>query len=134
MTARHVVIYANRDDNELVKYDSSQPRRNVLLFSKAATEKQLTAIESEIKGKEIIIKQLKKRLDAAGQMEPAYAEAEMGRVNRLLEEANNAIKYLQAFLPDATRDWNETQNRVIGYVFLSPPIARNVGDSGFIED
>ena len=35
---------------------------------------------------------------------------------------------------DTTRDWKEGQNRVIGHIFLSPPIGLNVGDEGFTED
>jgi hypothetical protein len=125
-------MHAKSGDNELVEYTNhSQPR---LLFSDSAAEKHFAAIESEIGGKGIIIKQLEERLKAADQMEPTYAEAETDDVEPLLKKAEKAIKDLQAFLPDATRDWKERENRVTGHVFLSPPIALNVGDSGFTED
>ena len=75
------------------------------------------------------------RLNATGRMEPAYAERETDTVIPLLKEAEEGIKDLQAFLPDARDwDWKDPQKRVIGHVFLSPPIARAVGNSGFNED
>ena len=69
-------------------------------------------------------------------MEPVYAKRETDKVISLLKDADEAIKDLQAFLQDATRDgdWKDPQKRVIGHVFLSPPIACDVGDSGFTED
>ena len=73
---------------------------------------------------------------ATGWMELVYAKWETDKVISLLKDADEAIKDLQAFLQDATRDgdWKDPQKRVIGHVFLSPPIARDVGDSGFTED
>ncbi|KAF8333698.1 hypothetical protein F5887DRAFT_993030 [Amanita rubescens] len=139
VTARHVVIQANRNDNELVKCDrTNQPRRKVLLFSESAAEKHLKDIASEIRETKNLIEQLQMRLNATatGRMEPAYAKRETDIVIPLLKEADEAIKDLQAFLPDVTRDldWKDPKKRVIGHVFLSPPIACNVGDSGFTED
>lgn len=135
VTARHVVVCINRDDNELVEYtDTSQPRRKVLLFSDPAVEKHLTVIESEIRGREMNIMLLEKRLEAAKQLEAKYAEVEREGVDWQLKGAKRAIEVLQKFLPDATRDWKDRKNRIIGHVVLSPPIAFNVGDDGFTED
>ena len=41
---------------------------------------------------------------------------------------------LKKFLKDTTCDWKEGRNRVIGHIFLSPPIGLNIGDEGFTED
>ena len=58
-TARHVVFHPESPDknsNELYQHhNSGQRRRIVLLFGDAAIEKHITAIESEIGGKHIII-------------------------------------------------------------------------------
>jgi hypothetical protein len=135
VTARHVVMCSKSNDNKLVKCThESQPRQNVLLFSDSAAEKHLAAIESEIKGKEIIIRQLEKRLEVADKMEPADTEAERDQVEPQLRRAKKAIKDLQEFLKETTRDWKNRKDRVIGHVFLSPPIAFNVRDNGFTED
>ncbi|KAI9441760.1 hypothetical protein H4582DRAFT_2097061 [Lactarius indigo] len=62
VTARHVVIRPDSDDNELVEYTNTGHPRKVLLFSDPAAEKHLTVIRPEISGKQIIIKQLENHL------------------------------------------------------------------------
>jgi hypothetical protein len=57
------------------------------------------------------------------------------KVTPMLKEADEFIEDLQGFLPGARDwDWKDPKKRVIGYVVLSPPIARNVLDTGFTED
>ena len=133
VTARHVVTCDS--DDELVEYtNTTQPRRKVLLFSESAIEKHLKAIESEIRGKGFIVDYLERRLLAAAKLKPEDAELERKSVESELGKEKKAIPVLKKFLPDATRDWKERKNRVIGHVSLSPPIGLNVGDDGFTED
>ncbi|KAL6303949.1 hypothetical protein BKA93DRAFT_785418 [Sparassis latifolia] len=135
VTARHVVFHTDKGSNELYQHrDSSQRRRNVLLFGDAAIEKHITAIESEIGSKHIIIKQLERRLEIAEQLDEEDAEAERNQVLPQLEEAWKAIGALEKFLADDSRDWKKWENRVLGYIVLSPPIGLDVREEGFTED
>lgn len=134
LTARHVVFHPDKDPNVLYQHgNSSQPRKNVLLFGDAAMEKYLKAIESEIGSKQIIIGQLERRLEAAEQTDED-AEKERKQVLPQLEKAREAMENLEKFLADVSRDWKERENRVLGYVVLSPPIGLDVGEEGFTED
>ena len=138
VTARHVVISPDKDDNRLYQHNNpDQPRRKVSLFSDPAIERNITAIKSEISGKEIIIKQLEWRLKIAEKMEEEEAEAERDEVQPQLKKERRAIGDLEAFLADISRDWKERKNRVLGHVVLSPAIGLSVGeepDEGFTED
>ncbi|THH16133.1 hypothetical protein EW146_g4454 [Bondarzewia mesenterica] len=77
----HIVFYPDKESNELYQYcNSSQPHRNVLLFSNAAIEKHIIAIESEISGKHIIIEHLERRLEYAKQKDEEDIEVEQNQV------------------------------------------------------
>ncbi|KIM73605.1 hypothetical protein PILCRDRAFT_828987 [Piloderma croceum F 1598] len=135
VTARHVVFHPDETSNELYQHcNSSQRRRNVLLFGDAAIEKHITATESEISGKHIIIEQLERRLEDAKRMDEEDAEAERNHVLPQLEEARKAIGALEKFHADVSKDWKKQENRILGYVVLSPPIGLGVGEEGFTED
>ncbi|GBE77162.1 hypothetical protein SCP_0100340 [Sparassis crispa] len=133
--ARHVVFHPDKGSNELYQHcDSSQCCRNILLFGDTAIEKHITAIESEIGGKHIIIKQLERRLEIAEQLDEEDAEVEWNQVLPQLEEAWKAIGALEKFLADDSRDWKKRENCVLGYIILSPPIGLDVREEGFMED
>ena len=135
VTARHVVFPPDKTSNELYQHcNSSQRRRNVLLFGDAAIEKHITATESEIGGKHIIIEQLERRLEDAKRMDEEDTEAERNHVLPQLEEARKAIGALEKFHADVSKDWKTQENRILGYVVLSPPIGLGVGEEGFTED
>jgi hypothetical protein len=135
VTARHVVIRLDKNNNELYQHsNASQPRKKVLLFSDPAVEKHITAIESELSGKEWIIKHFERRLEATEQMGEEDGQAERDNVEPQLKKARKAIGVLRTFLSDVSRDWKEKKDRVLGHVVLSPPIGFNVGEKGFTED
>jgi hypothetical protein len=135
VTARHVVFHDDTDSNELYRHrNSSQRRRNVLLFGDAVIEKHITATESEIDGKHIIIEYLERRLEDANRMDEEDAEAERNQVLPQLEEVRKAIGALEKFHADISKDWKKQENRILGYVFLSPPIGQGVGEEEFTED
>ncbi|KAF8337997.1 uncharacterized protein EI90DRAFT_3041264, partial [Cantharellus anzutake] len=135
VTARHVLFHPDEGPNELHWHrNSSQRRRNVLLFSDAAIEDHILAIGSEIGGKNIVIEHFKRRLEDAEQMDEEEAEAERNQVLPQLEELRNAIGALEKFLADVSGEWKNRKNRVLGHVVLSPPIGLNVGEEGFMED
>ncbi|KAG8806641.1 hypothetical protein FRC17_004889, partial [Serendipita sp. 399] len=137
VTARHVVFCSDTEPNELYQHndrDPSQRRRSVMLFSDSAVEKYTTAVRSEIRGEEILIEQLERRLKCTEQLDEEEAEAERNEVQRQLKNAKQAIVTLEKFLADVSRDWKEQKDRVLGHVVLSPPLGLNVGEEGFTED
>ena len=134
VTARHVIFHPDKDPNELYQYhNSSQRRKNVLLFGDAAVEKYTVAIESEISDMRMTIAQLESWLEDAEQMDEEDAKAERNQLLPQLAEARKAIGALEAFRVDS-RAWKKQENRVLGHVILSPPIGVDVGEDGFTED
>lgn len=105
-----------------------------MLCGDAAIEKHITATESEIEGKHLIIEQLECQLEDAKRMDKEDAEAELNQVLPQLEEARKAIGALEKLHADVSADWKKEQNRILGYVVLSPPICQGVGEEGFTED
>jgi hypothetical protein len=67
-------------------------------------------------------------------MDGEDAEAEQHHVLSQLEEAKKAIETLEKFHAEVSKDWKKRENRVLGYVLLSPPIGLGVGKNGFTED
>ncbi|KAI0002172.1 hypothetical protein BJV74DRAFT_882269 [Russula compacta] len=132
----HVEIRESEvDSNELYQHrSSSQRHRNVLLFGDAAIEKHITAIEPEIGGKHIIIKHLESRLEYREQMDEEDAKAKRNQVRSQLEGARKAIRALEKFLADVSRDWKKRENRVLGYVVLSPPHRCRLDLSNFLSN
>ena len=45
-----------------------------------------------------------------------------------------SVKILEKFLADVSKDWMKREDRILGYVVLSPPIGTGVGEEGFTED
>ena len=135
VTARHVLFHPDESPNELYRaHNSGGGRRNVLLFGDDAIEKHIAAIEPKINGQDVIIEHLEGRLEDTEQMDKENAEAERNQILPQLEEARKNVEALKKFLADNSRDWKKRENRVLGYVVLSPPISFNVGEEVFTED
>jgi len=133
VTARHVLFDPDKEPNELYQHrNSSQRRRNVLLFGDAAIEKHIMAIKSEINGKHITIDHLERRLDYAEQQGIEDAEAERDQVLPQLEKERKAIGALEKFHADVSKDWKQQENRILGHIIISPPL--DVGEEGFVEN
>jgi hypothetical protein len=136
VTARHVIFDPDEEPNVLYRHrNSTQPRRNVLLLGEAAVQKHVKATESEIGGKHIIIELLEGRLEDVNQMDDEEdAEGLQNDIMLDLERAKKAVKILEKFLADVSKDWMKREDRILGYVVLSPPIGTGVGEEGFTED
>ena len=126
VTARHVVFDPNTDSNQLYRYHIPKQRKNVLLFGDDAIKKHITAIESAIASKRLVVMRLEHSLK--------YAEHVETEGNRALQEARTAASALEQFLVDNSKDWKKPENRVLGHIVLSPPTGFNVGTDGFTED
>ncbi|KAM5533672.1 hypothetical protein V8D89_012639 [Ganoderma adspersum] len=137
LTARHVLFHPDKDENKLFAFrgGGGQAAKKVMFMGTATFESRCKSIEFAIGGQQIIIEQLKRRLDAAAVMEDEEeAVMERADVAKSMAGATAAIAAFQKLLDDVTRDWKDEANRIIGHVTLSPPISFNYGDDGFTED
>ena len=136
VTAQHVVIHADKDNNHLYKKSSpSQPSKKVILFSDPAFKNHTEAIKLAIESKEtIVVKQLNSHMEIALPMEGEEGEAERDEVRHQLEKAKKSIEDLKVFLAEVSRAWKDQKDCILGEVILAPPIGLNVGKEGFTED
>ena len=137
LTARHVLFHPDKEANTLYKFkdDSGAPRRDVMLLGEAAFKARVEAGEAAIGAKNIIIRQLNKRLELSGEMEDEDdAAAERDAVQSKIDEARKAITAFEKLLADVDRDWKDEGNRAIGHVVLSPPVSCNFGEDGYTDD
>ncbi|KAI0246256.1 hypothetical protein BJV78DRAFT_1364965 [Lactifluus subvellereus] len=126
LTARHVLFHPDKEENKFYKFrdGTGAPRKKVMLLGEAAFKARLKDIEAAIGAKKVIINQLNRRLALAEKMEDEDdATAERKAVKPKMDEAIEAIEAFEELLADVIRDWEEEENRVIGHVVLSPPLA-----------
>ena len=64
----------------------------------------------------------------------AKAAKYRAKTGGFVEESEEAIKELAALLNQVDKHWKPADNRVIGHVLHSPPIALCVGQQRFTED
>lgn len=137
LTARHVLFHPDKEEDKLYEFKkgTGAPHRDVMLLGEAAFNSRVEDIEAAIGAKNIILKQLKKRLALADEIEDEDdATAERDAVESMMKEANKAISAFEKLLADVGRDWKKESNRVIGHVVLSPPISVNFGKDGYTDD
>ncbi|KAF8874766.1 hypothetical protein CPB84DRAFT_559798 [Gymnopilus junonius] len=136
LTARHVLFHPDKEKNRLFKFraGNGQAARKVMFMGGAAFQRCCKAIESAIGGQQLIIDQLKRRLEDANGLEDEEAEQERVAVGKGMVEATAAMTAYQKLLNDVIRHWKVEENRIIGHVTLSPPISLDYGDNGFNGD
>jgi hypothetical protein len=133
VTARHVVFHSS-ESNAQFYGNSKWPRKNVLLFSDDAFVKHTSAIATAITGKHDLIARLHYRKENCRLLDQEDLAAELRQVEYQLAEADDAILSLKKFNADISRQWKKREDRKVGFVVASPPIALNVGEDGFTED
>ncbi|KAI9450878.1 hypothetical protein BJY52DRAFT_1206074 [Lactarius psammicola] len=125
VTARHVLFPPNEGPN--VNYpltNTSAPRHDVLLLGTKAFENLVKSIKTRI-GQE----------EAGGDQDDVEeATGELKKTQRLLDEANEAMKALEKFHDEVKKDWSQPSQRVLGHIIRSPPITLGTGSEGFTED
>jgi hypothetical protein len=136
LAAKHVLFCVD-EENEHYEYNSSGPRRNVLLLGTNGFDARIKDIEKEIGDTQLVINHFRGRLELAGKMEdPEEAQAEREDVQPQLVQAERAIVQLEQFLADVKRDWDseDPTKHIIGHVVLSPPLILNTGKDCFTQD
>ncbi|KAH9967052.1 hypothetical protein BGW80DRAFT_1341118 [Lactifluus volemus] len=128
LAAKHVLFCVD-EENEHYEYNSSGPRRNVLLLGTNGFDARIKDIEKEIGDTQLVINHFRGRLELAGKMEdPEEAQAEREDVQPQLVKAERAILQLEQFLADVKRDWDseDPTKHIIGHVVLLPLISAPV--------
>lgn len=133
VTARHV-LFGEEESNVHFHWNVNHPKRNVLLFSDDDFKKHTTAIPAAISGKHVLIAQLERRLECSRQLDEKDLAAELRRIEYQSVKAEQVIEDLKNFNAEISRGWKKREDRKLGFVVVSPPLALNVGEEGFTED
>jgi hypothetical protein len=62
------------------------------------------------------------------------ATGERKKIQRLLDEANGAMKALDELHGEVTTKWGHLSQRILGHIVRSPPITLGTGMESFTED
>lgn len=142
LTCRHVV-FSDKEANDNYTYHKSGPRRNVHLLGDRAYQKLIDSIKHRIGAHGISVKHWERQIEwfkarEAGDDADDAGRAHEGRVEaeKLVKKAHADTEKLTEFLGRVKKEWGDNNNRVLGYVIASPPIALGVGKprSNFTED
>ena len=142
LTCRHVV-FSDKEPNDNYMYHKSGPRRNVHLLGDRAYQRLVDSIKRRIGAHGINVKHWERQIarfkvreagdntDDAGRAREGRAEAE-----KLVKKAHADTEKLAEFLGRVEKEWGNKNNRILGHVIASPPIALSVGEprSNFTED
>jgi len=113
VTARHVLF----QDNKYFKHkDNSHLRRNVILFKDEWFEKHCKSIKNAIILKEDTIRGLKGHVGSGDILETEDSV----RSDQVTVEV--AAKKQLEILSEYVSRWEKSSNRILGHVFLSPPL------------
>ena len=135
VTARHIVLPPNKENNDLFEPKSnSQHRRDALVLSDASFEQHLDSIQAKIDGQEIIIRYQKKRIEKVVGRDDKAGKKWGEAAQRLLDGAEANVKALTAFRHELSTHWATDQSRVLGHVIFSPPITVGDGTEQYTQD
>ena len=140
LSCRHVLIGSN-EPNEVYVHHRSVPARDILLLGHQAYTKLVESIKLKIArhGTDIErwqrqIQKFMERGQGSDVDDVAKAAKYRAKTEGFVEESEEAIKELAALLNQVDKHWKPADNRVIGHVLHSPPIALCVGQQRFTED
>lgn len=139
VTARHVLFPADEDNSDYI-YNTSRPRKKVLLMGTKAWGDHLKSVQFQIGN---LCTAAGIRRESIGWLEgraegdtPAAKKAkkELEKTRELLEETTDAINELQKLYEQTNKDFGKPRQRVIGHVVWSPAITIGAAPHGFTKD
>ncbi|KAL4077062.1 hypothetical protein V8B97DRAFT_2021693 [Scleroderma yunnanense] len=111
VTARHVVLPIDKDDNkEYECKNDSKVREDVVVLGTSSFNEKLVAIDYKIRGQESAIADAKERIKSVKDMDNPVWKAEKG------------LKALRAFRHEIATHWGAKEKRVFGELVRAPPI------------
>lgn len=136
VTARHVLFPATKGNN-LYRYNTSAPKKNVVLMGSRAFDNLLESIQALIGTLRNTVTVLEKRVSAHAERARAgnqQAAVDQGKFQQNLDETKATIAELRKFWATLKKDWSAVDNRVIGHVVWSPPITGLNAPEGYTCD
>lgn len=138
ITARHVVFPPNEPNNNYAYKNRSQSRHEVILLGTKAFEKYVESIKANIESQQGKIEYYGDRLaelaERGARGDVAQTQELQRRVQFGLDEGKIAVGVLNEFLKDVTKNWANANQRVLGHIVCSPPLAHGVGVERYTED
>jgi hypothetical protein len=129
LSARHVVFPPDAGNNELYNHIRWEPRRKVLLLGPKAFQALLKSTMISIGKHKRMVDIYKQKLDNLKDDDDAK-----GRMEIELNGKERVIKTLNQFHDEITKYWSEENQRILGHIAYSPPIAVGTGAERYTED
>ncbi|KAH9045063.1 hypothetical protein EDB84DRAFT_1558800 [Lactarius hengduanensis] len=116
VTARHVVLPIDKDDNkEYERRKTSKAREDVLILGTAGFREKLNAIDYDIQAQKDAIADAKEGIMSVDDSVRKKAEQD-------LQEAEDGLKDLGALHHEISTQWGAKEKRIIGELVWAPPI------------
>lgn len=123
VTARHVVLPLDKDDNkEYERRNDSKVREDVVILGTSGFNEKLAKIDYEIMGQRSAIIDAKERIQLVEDKDDSASVKERGYAGQDLQKAEEGLKALETFRHDISTYWQAKENRVFGELAWAPPI------------
>ncbi|KAG9103361.1 hypothetical protein FRC06_011308 [Ceratobasidium sp. 370] len=136
VTARHV-LFPDTEGNDAYSYDTSAPKKHVVLMGDRAFDDLLVSIQALIRTLNNNITTLEKsvkRHTAKAEGGDQQAVADLAKFQRNLDDTRATIAELKKFFATLKQRWSKVENRIIGHVVWSPPITGLTAPHGYTRD
>ncbi len=142
VTARRVLFPPNERPNVgYARTKPSAPRRDIFPLGTKTFDNLIKSIKIRIGRHGIMaecynwqIEKLQEREAGEDKEDAKKATGERKKIQRLLDEANEAMKALDEFHDEVTKKWSHPSQRILCHIAHSPPITLGDGTEGFTED
>ncbi|CAE6507643.1 unnamed protein product [Rhizoctonia solani] len=136
VTARHV-LFPEAQGNDPYTYNSSGPKREVVLMGNGAFVHFLASIKARIGTLNNTITFLGKRIvtyTKQAEAGDAQAASKLAATQSDMDQKIATIEDLKMFFVKMRKEWSELNNRVIGYVVWAPPISVHTPPHNYTKD
>ena len=139
LSCRHVLIDSNEPDEPCV-YHCHAPTKPVILLGDRTYTKVVESIKLKIADHSTDLARFQRQIEKFIEREQGsdvddVAKAAKSRTTTegLVRASEEALTELAALLDRVGKEWNTIENRVLGHVVHSPPIALGVGQPRFTQ-
>ncbi|KAG8892205.1 hypothetical protein FRB99_002882, partial [Tulasnella sp. 403] len=123
VTARHVVLPIDKDDNkEYECTNTSKAREDVVVLCTSGFNEKLAAIDYDIRGQESAITDAKERIRLVEGVNDPESVTERKAGEQDLKKAVEGLEALMTLRHEITTQWEAKEKRVIGELVWAPPI------------
>lgn len=135
VTARHVVLPLDKDDNkEYERKDDGKARADVVILGTSGFNEKLAVIDYVIRGQESVIIDANERIDSVKGLGDPGSVREREQAVWKLQDAELGLKALKAFRHEIATHWEVKENRVFGELVWAPPIVLSTDPGQYTLD